>query len=491
MGTYLRWRAATAAIIGMAAIGGCAAQASLSGEPIRLTILHIDGGAELDPAVVWFADAVEDQGNGEISVEIVRGCCDDTVDIEEELVDQVAAGEADLGWVGTRVFEAYGVSDLLPLTAPFLVDDYAVQQQALESDAAQAALTSVEAAGVTGIALVPGQLRRPLSVEAPILGPADWAGIPVASFHSSQNARAFEALGADPLEVTFEARDVGIAERTILALENSLTMQDLDREQTLPYAAANVGLWPRVSAIIGSRESTALANPEVRETLRAAAASVVARTGEFATIDDAAIASACSSGARFAEASASQLDALRDAVSGIWEELAANEASSELFHAIEEARRDASPAAPRIPVECTGLPGATPSPSASVAAGDPSVVNGRWATPEYTVDELLDAGFSETDAANAAVQFVLGFKDGAFEMRTGGSDDLFLCDGDYTIAGDRIDVDYNPGGHCGPGGDFFEAQFAAGSGELVLFDMRAAFESDVFLFSSTPLVLVD
>jgi TRAP-type C4-dicarboxylate transport system substrate-binding protein len=489
MSTIPRVVAVTAvATLTLAGLAACTTQPSGPSEPVALTMFHIDGGADLDPAVDWFVEAVSEASDGMVSVEVVRGCCEDAVDIEEDLVGQVAAGGADLGWVGTRAFEGLGIDELLPLTAPFLVDGYGLQQAIIESDAAHSAVTAVGDAGVMGLALMPGQMRRPLAVQAPLVDVADWVGIPIASFHSSQSARAFEVLGAEPQDVTFEQRDRRIFDKSILALENSLTMQALNREDTLPYATANVALWPRLSALIAAPDSRAVSDAGVRQILLDAADAVAARTTDFVAIDQAAMVSACESGARFAAASAAQLDELRAAVKPIWEELAKGEATASLFAEIDKARAGSIPEPLSIPEACTGAaPSAEPR-----GSGDVSAVNGRWETPVYTYDGLVEAGISQQEARNAEGQFLLAFDDGDFELQaTTPRGEVFGCVGDYSIDGKRITVNYEPGGDCGHGGVFFTADFTVDETSLTLSDMRNAIETDVYLFSSSPLTKVE
>src|SRR5688500_16227901 len=45
-------------------------------------------------------------------------------DVEEQIVNAVAAGELDFGFVGTRAFADLGIHAFDALTAPFLVDSY-------------------------------------------------------------------------------------------------------------------------------------------------------------------------------------------------------------------------------------------------------------------------------------------------------------------------------------------------------------------------------
>lgn len=480
---------ALTALLCIAGLTACGTAPQAAPAAVELTLFHIDGGAELDPAVDWFADAVAEASDGRVTVEVIRGCCEDTVDIEEDLIAQVSRGGADLGWVGVRAFEGLGVAAMLPLTAPLLIDGYALQEAVLESEAARAALTELSSADVSGIALVPGQIRRPLAVAAPLLGLDDWAGTPIASFHSAQSARTFEAFGADPHDVSFAQRDIGIQDRSLVALENSLTMQDLDREETLPYATTNVALWPRLSAVIAAPGSPATTDSGVRAVLTEAAASVVSRTTEFVERDQDAIESACQSGARFAAASGPQLDTLLAAVAPVWDALAESEDTAALFTTISELRAVHRPETLAIPEGCDGD---APAVAASESSGDLSVVNGRWSSPTFSYDELVAAGFTEQDARNAEGVFVLAFDDGLFELEaTAPSGDVFGCVGTYTVVEGRLRVEYRAGGDCGPGGVFFTADFDVDSAQLSLTNMADALESDEFLFSSAPLTKID
>ena len=85
---------ALTAMMGLAALtSACAAQPAPAdaGEPQTLTLFHIDGGPDLDPAVGWFAEAVAERSDGAIVVEVIQSCCGGDADVEEDLVAAVAA----------------------------------------------------------------------------------------------------------------------------------------------------------------------------------------------------------------------------------------------------------------------------------------------------------------------------------------------------------------------------------------------------------------
>ena len=259
-----------------------------------------------------------------------------------------------------------------------------------------------------------------------------------------------------PVDVSFEDRDQGIYDGTIQVLENSVLVQDRAAEQALPYATVDLGLWPRSSALLADPGSAAAAAP-IAEILKLAAADVVAKTAQLRELDVAALASACSAGARFALAGAGGLAAMRNAVKPVLDGIAADAEAAPLLTAVRAAAKTVQ----RTPLEIpSGCDGAAPVLDAAPAGGDPSVVNGSFQTVEYTEQQLLDAGFPAQEAINASAQFTLVFEDGDFELIAHDDGQIFGCDGEYTVEGDQLAVEYFPGGDCGKGGVFFTATFA-------------------------------
>ena len=467
------------------ALSGCAAGATVppSSDPTTVTLFHIDGGPELDPTVDWFAERVDELSDGALTVEIVRNCCGKANDMEERLVAAVADGDADLGWVGTRVLDDLGVSDLAAMTAPMLIDDYALQQAAAASDEATRALVALDGLGVVGLAVMPGSLRVPLTSDAPVLSLSDWQGRVVASFHSMSAADGLRALGAAPLDVGFKERDEGLYDGSISTLENSFLMLDNGREQIVPYATTNLVLWPRSSVLIANPTLSDRLSDEQGAIIEQAARDVVDRTDEYAELDEAAITTACADGARFAEASESDLAAMRDALAGSYAELADDPAAAPLYEAILQLKRERGPAAtPEIPDACTGEAPITDA--VESGPGDVAALDGVFETPELTEQHLLDIGLPAQDAKNAAGTFTFTFDDGTFALDAVGPTGVTAhCDGGYTVDGDRVTISYRPGGDCGPGGVFFSARFTADDASLTLTEIDALYASDALLFS--------
>jgi TRAP-type transport system periplasmic protein len=318
-----------------------------------LTMAHIDAGS-LDAPVDWFVEAVDQTSGGALTIEVVRDCCGGEPDVEARLVEAVRDGEFDLGWVGTRVFDTLGVRAFAPLTAPFVLDNYTLQRDVLADRAITGPmLDALSAVGVEGVAVMPGAGRHPLAVEEPLLAPADWDGVPVHTFRSEQNAAAIAALGGTPVEAGFGARDAGLLDGSIRALENALPLHAGNFHDVAPHATVNVTLWPRVSALIAAPDVFAELDSQQRTWLDEAVAAVVFRTLEQAELDQAAVADGCSKVGRYVQASDADLAALRETVTALHAELADDPATADAMTRIQDLAATTTPEpAPEVPDGC-------------------------------------------------------------------------------------------------------------------------------------------
>ena len=101
------------------------------------------GGLGQLPAVEYFVDRVAELSDGRHPYQgRGRGTEDFAPGAEQQIVRDVSAGEVDLGWVGTRVFDTIGVENFAALTAPMLIDSYALQDAVIESG-----ITDADASG--------------------------------------------------------------------------------------------------------------------------------------------------------------------------------------------------------------------------------------------------------------------------------------------------------------------------------------------------------
>jgi TRAP-type transport system periplasmic protein len=355
-----RGRRLALSAVALLLLGACSSDGDVSGDTgtaeagstRTARMAHVDGGPGLDPAVGWFVEAVETASAGALSIEVVYQCCGAESDVEERLVAGVAAGDFDLGWVGTRVFAGLGVPDFSPLTAPMLLDSYALQRAVLSDGVQDEMLAALDPLGVEGVAVLPGLLRRPISRDRPLRARADWEGLTVHTFRSADHLRAIASLGATPTDVGFAARNAGLDDGSIQGLENSVAFHlgQVDRQQT--YLTLNVPLWARVSALIAHPGAGGLSDIELGW-LRDAAAAVVARTGELADRDADVMEVVCDSGGRFALAGDDDLVGLKEAFATVYATLEDDEATSAAVRRIRRLSESTSAEGlPQIPRGC-------------------------------------------------------------------------------------------------------------------------------------------
>ena len=235
-------------------------------------------------------------------------------DAEQQVVRDVAAHQVDLGWVGSRVFDTLGVESLQALTAPMLIDSYALENAVIQSGMTEEMIQPLDELGVVGLGVLADGLRRPIGVSAPILGPADWRGITFGTLRSDGQVDAIRALGAKPMQLFGRQRRKALDEGALQGFEfGMLLYSDPQWSHRAPYVAANVDLWPQMDVLLANPTRLEGLTPKQRGWLEQAAHDAAARSARLADKDADAVRVACQSGARFAEASDADLAALQRA----------------------------------------------------------------------------------------------------------------------------------------------------------------------------------
>lgn len=358
-----RTRGKWLAIIVVAAVGatltGCMAEAvpvdkAGGRDVVVLRMANAYSDLEYEPGVQRFVDAVETVSDGGLNIDVASEWGDFPSDAEQQVVAAVADGEADLGWTGTRVFDLLDVSAFAPLTAPMLIDGYALQDAVIESDIPASMLQALDPAGVTGIAVIGGGLRKPFAATAPLVDAADWSGVTFQAFPSEGHAASIRALGATPTDVLWGDLDQGVHSGEIRGFEKNLLVARINEQQRLaPYVTTNVNLWPETSAIFANPARMLQLTEEQRGWLIEAGGITAAESSELYD-DEAELATLCGDGARASEASAAQLDALHAKVAPVLDALRAGATGGTLERI--EALKAQMPVEPAlvIPNGCTG-----------------------------------------------------------------------------------------------------------------------------------------
>ena len=199
----------TAAGCASSTAGGGADKAGGAADPVVLrlanTSLDPSTGLERHPALQYFVDQVKELSDGALRIDVASRWGDQLPSAEQQVIRDVAAGEVDLGWVGTSVFDTVGVTHFQALTAPMLIDSYPLERAVLASDIPTRMLAGLDELGVHGIAVLSDGLRKPIGTARPLLRPDDYRGITFQAFRSQEHAAAIQALGATPTDIWVDA----------------------------------------------------------------------------------------------------------------------------------------------------------------------------------------------------------------------------------------------------------------------------------------------
>jgi TRAP-type transport system periplasmic protein len=221
-------------------------------EVTTLVFANPYGRLQSVPEVAPFLANIERLGEGRLRILVMDGWTSPRDrDEERTLLEDVARGIADLGWVGARAVGAVlGVRSLDPLHAPLLFpDEEAVRRCIGRPDFQEPLLSPLQEAGIVGLALLPGGLRRPFGITGPLRGPADWDGKVIRTHTSLPGEAAVRALGATPVLRSSAELSGGPA---------GLDGMDLHAGAVAAWGYSgwltwNVPLWPRILLLAASR----------------------------------------------------------------------------------------------------------------------------------------------------------------------------------------------------------------------------------------------
>jgi len=303
-------------------------------------------------------------------------------DVEGEIIEAVASGEVDLGWVGTRTMAAMGVTDFDALTAPMLIDSYSLERAVLDSDIPARMLPALEQLGVSGLAIMGGPLRGPSGVDAPFLGPESYSGATFHSFRSQIGEATLTALGATHTDVVPDERDTGLSDGSIQGFEGSMAFF-AGKPAFAPHVTLNVAFWPGIGVLVASPETMARLDDQQSEWLRAAIAETSAHAVELAGDDQDAVQQICDLGGAVYLASTSEVAAVREALQRVYDQLNADTNTAAFIAQINELKKSIEKEDLVVPEGCADGEIAEES--------DPRLPAGAYRTAELTRDDAAAA----------------------------------------------------------------------------------------------------
>jgi TRAP-type C4-dicarboxylate transport system substrate-binding protein len=429
--------AATFAAAACSGGGGGEDKAGGTGPTVVLRMANTGGSIDQTPAVEYFVKQVEELSGGNVRIEVIDQWAEFASDAEQKVVRGVAAGEVDLGWVGTRVFDTLGVESFQALTAPMLVDRYALEYAVIERGITDEMMDGLDELEVVGLGVLADGLRRPIGVTAPILGPADWRGITFGTLRSNGQAEAIRALGATPAQIFGSEREAALGKGTIQGFEFSTWLYVSNPKWPIlaPYVTANVNLWPQMDVLLANPARLEALTGEQPGWLEQAARDAEARSARLADKDAQAIRAACGSGARFAEASAADLAALETGFAPVYAKLERDPQTKAFIERIQALKESTPEPVLSIPSTCTGE---APKQASAGRGTAPASLNGtyRWA---ITQEDARKAGGPDTGSPHVNT---ITLKDGQLEGGCFGA-----YGGTYWVEDDRItfdSVEYDP-----------------------------------------------
>jgi TRAP-type transport system periplasmic protein len=292
-----------------------------------------------------FINQVEKASKGRLRIEPVNNWRKGETEYERGLIQDVKAGDADLGWVGSRVLAAVGVKSFEPLHAPFLVDSLEVEDQILEGDADERMLADLERIGLAGVAVLPGPLQY-LQLDREVDGPAGIAGLRIAYYDSPLHKAALSALGADPAAIRTggSISDLnGVAVQTAGISGNGYN-------NTAKYTVADTPLWPRPLVVFANTKTWTSLPKADRDLITQAAEQ--ARTGMLAELrerEQTSIADLCKAGARLVNLGDDGRARMQQAVAPLLAKLREGPATRDAMSEIESLAAGGEPHSLRCP----------------------------------------------------------------------------------------------------------------------------------------------
>lgn len=337
------------ALIVSAGCSGSQRNKAGSSTPAKQLVLtlaaHDDDEQEWKP----FASAVERLSGGSMRIKVRQhwrgtGTRSEIV-FERGMVDDVRAGKAQLAVFGARVWDTLGVTNFQALLAPFLVDSVKLERLALETSFAARALRSVRRAGVVGIAIVPGRLRRPLGLTRPLVALADYRGVRIGIRPSRLAEATFRALGARP---------AAYIPGNITSLEgieiDSYTASAEGYDQPARELTSNVALWPKPYTIVMNEAAFArLTHAQQQVLMRAGRDAVAPRLPQIVRDQKVGISNICADKLPLVAATPAEVAALRRAVQPVYDRIARNAFTRQWIEEIVQMGASVPPDVARCP----------------------------------------------------------------------------------------------------------------------------------------------
>lgn len=331
--TTLATATATLAVLAIVT-AGCTAVDRAGGKAGQAvtTLTFAQANDTTPPAQVQaWADQVEEDSDGSLEIAFQNGYRAGDADVEAHVIDDVEAGKVDLGWVGARALDRAGVDAFQALLVPMLVDSQDLQESVFDAGIPEEMLPAVDEAGVHGVAVLPGPMRKLLGIDHPFLEPGDFEGQVIGMQDSVQTEEVFATLGAttQPLPSGADISGVDGYEQQLMSIYGN------GYDQSAGFVTANLNFWPRPIVVIANQDAYDALTEAQRPALDQAGEEVTSAALDASRAEDQeGTAGLCRTDMEFPVASPGQLDALAHELLPVYQRVREDATSSQWLRQI-------------------------------------------------------------------------------------------------------------------------------------------------------------
>jgi TRAP-type C4-dicarboxylate transport system substrate-binding protein len=394
-------------------------------------------------ALTEFVTQVDTLTGGSVRIDVKSDWRSGEVDYETGLIADVKADKADLGVAGSRAFDTAGVLSLRALHAPLLITSYAAEEQVLKSPVVGEMLKGLDSVGLTGIGILPGDLRRPLGVKGRLVKPADYAGRTIGTQQSAVADSTMRALGSKPVRFPVKGQIDGFdgIEQQISAIQGN------GYDKVGKYLSANVALWPRPFVVFAATKTLDRLSAAQRQALQqAAAAALPASMARVLDGEKESLGNLCRAKLlTVLQATPDDLAALRKAVQPVYDDLERDPQTKRAIAAIASTVQG---------VTAEPAPGCGPGPAPAAGA---TTVDGV-----YTMTTKFGDNPSDPDVVSENYgDYILVLRAGHFAFTQEYRDSCTWGYGTFSVKGTKLELTFLDGGGVAPNnamnkpGEFF------------------------------------
>jgi TRAP-type C4-dicarboxylate transport system substrate-binding protein len=479
---------AAVAILALAAVGCDSGdgtdKAGGSGNPVTLRLATPDReGLPGTKAIEHFRDEVAAVSDGSVRITPVYDAAEGKPGFDQAVADLVRSGRMEMALIPARAWDEYGVTSLSALQAPFLIHDQAALNEVVTGELAEPMMRGLRRTGVTGLALLPEDLRHPFAFSGALRTPRDFAGAEIRAPLSGATFALLRALGAEPVDLEGDELTQAINDGSVVAAESAFDIA----APTLPRmgtGTSNITFFPKVNVLVAN--SAALR--ELPESARTALDTAAANTLDWVTRtnrdDRDAAPGYCREGGRVVAAGPADIERLVEASRPVYSDLERDAVTKRFIEHIRALVQDQRPATDQaLTCEPSGAPASDQGGTESHT--DPDVLDGVY-RKRQTVDDFLAVGASEADAISNEGVHTITLDGGHLRDKVvspSNPKSNVPCSGTYSLSGHTFTFKWEPHADCS--GDF-TATWRLSGGELRFTNIRTDERQDEVYWGDRP-----